>query len=114
MTDSLQGLIHKQSSKVPKNYKLYYNDIIRLNKYLPYNIFDNNNCCIWNGYISEYKNKPQINFQLNNNRKPVQRLLYINYINPDIKTKDIIYASCINKYTCCSLRHLIKNETITN
>jgi hypothetical protein len=81
--------------------------MIRLNLYLSETIFSDR-CSLWKGHIGSSKTHNQINFQLNKNRRSVQRIIYINYIDSDIKQSDIIIAKCNNTYTCCTICHLHK------
>ena len=103
----LNELVSKQLDKenIPKSYRLYYSDILRLSLKLNSSIFTHS-CSLWLGYISTNNNHIQINFQLNKNRRSLQRIIYINYVDNSIKSSDIIIADCENKYTCCSISHL--------
>jgi hypothetical protein len=105
----INELVDNQLNKetIPKSYKLYYTDILRLSSKLNSSIFTDS-CCLWLGYINT---NIQINFQLNKNRRSLQRIIYINYIDSSIKSSDIIIATCENKNICCSVKHLkIKND----
>ena len=51
-SDLLKELLTKQIKDVPANYRLHYGDLKRICKYIPHSIFDENKCCIWEGYIT--------------------------------------------------------------
>ena len=62
----LYDLIINQRNIINNNMRLSYNDLKRISKYLITSIFNNNDCCIWNGYLSTIKNNKHnyINFFL--------------------------------------------------
>ena len=69
-----------------------------------------NNCCIWNGYITNEKNQSKgtyINFYFNKKKIALHRLLYINYVD-DVNSNEYIKFSCINKGKCCNVNHMKK------
>lgn len=104
----IDNLIHKQLNRkeMSQGYILYYVDIVRLSKYISTDIFAEE-CSLWKGYAVENDTKKTINFQLNNNRKSVQRILYVNYVDTKLKKKDILYNTC-NNPLCCCLQHIKK------
>ena len=58
-------MLKKQLDTVPLSKKFSYNDVKRISKFLSSSIFDNNKCCIWNGYITNETNSSKgtyINF----------------------------------------------------
>ena len=106
----LKELIRKQIRNVSNDKKLNYNDIKRISKFLSSSIFDMNNCCIWNGYITNEKNQSKgtyINFYFNKKKIALHRLLYINYVD-DVNSNEYIKFSCTNKGKCCNVNHMKK------
>ena len=89
--------------------RLSYNDLKRISKYLITSIFNNSECCIWNGYLSTIKNNKHnyINFFFNKKKYSLQRLLYINYID-DLNNNEYIKYNCDNKGSCCNINHIYK------
>jgi len=109
-------LLTNQLKNINSTFKLKYNDIKRISKYLTSSIFDPNNCSLWDGYITNEKNKSKgtyINFYFNKKKIALHRLLYINYIN-NINEDDYIKFSCINKGKCCNIHHMQKYTYIKN
>ena len=105
----LYDLIINQRNIINNNMRLSYNDLKRISKYLITSIFNNNDCCIWNGYLSTIKNNKHnyINFFFNKKKYSLQRLLYINYID-DLNNNEYIKYNCDNKGSCCNINHIYK------
>lgn len=103
-------LLQKQLKKIQPSKKLQYNDIKRISKYITNSIFDENNCCIWNGYVtnSTKKNKGMyINFYFNSKKVALHRLLYVNFIDT-LGDDEYLKFNCENKGKCCNIHHLKK------
>ena len=102
-------LLVKQRSNINNKMRLSYNDLKRISKYINNSIFCDDNCCIWNGYISTIKNNKHnyINFFFNKKKYSLQRLLYINYIG-ELKNNEYIKYNCNNKGCCCNINHIYK------
>lgn len=103
-------LLQKQLKKIQPSKKLQYNDIKRISKYITNSIFDENNCCIWNGYVtnSTKKNKGMyINFYFNSKKVALHRLLYVNFIDT-LGDDEYLKFNCENKGKCCNIYHLKK------
>ncbi len=103
-------LLKKQLKNIQNDKKLSYNDIKRISKFLVNSIFDENKCCIWNGYITNEKNQSKgtyINFYFNKKKIALHRLLYINYI-ADINNDEYLKFTCENKGKCCNIYHMKK------
>ena len=112
----LNELIQNQRKDIKNNLKLSYNDLKRINKYLIKSIFNDDECNIWNGYISVIKNSQNkyINFFFNKKKYSLQRLLYINYID-NLENNEYIKYKCKNKGNCCNINHIYKvNSNINN
>jgi hypothetical protein len=106
-----QELIRNQRKDLVLEKKLKLSDLKRISSYLSTSIFENN-CSIWNGYISEFKNNSfYINFYFNGKKHALHRLLYYNFIG-NIDDNEYLKYNCINKGKCCCLKHfhLINNE----
>ena len=108
--DFLKELLLKQLPNINPTKKLTYNDIRRISKFLVMSIFDEHNCSIWNGYITNEKNQTKgtyINFYFNQKKIALHRLLYLNFIG-DILNTEYIKFSCANKGKCCNIHHMKK------
>lgn len=106
-------LLSYQRKDIPTigNYgKMSFDDIKRIDKYIPNNIFIGDDCVIWNG---EKKNKYNT-MSYNSKKVSVLRLLLHNYVN-DIKENDCINYLCENNGTCVKLSHInvIDNDDST-
>lgn len=102
----LSDMIQYQRENITElqNYgKMSFKDLKRLEKYLPRNIFDTDECVIYLGYIN--KKKYISGFYFNKKKVLVNRLLYHNFID-DIEDKMIIENTCENKGICCNIKHL--------
>ncbi len=104
-------LINNQLSDVDKNLKMSLRDIIRLSKHLDKSIFDENECSIWEGYITHNRpndhGTPYVNFYFKNKKVNLHRLLYVNFKGP-LQKNEYIKFICDNRGTCCNINHLIK------
>ena len=80
--DILCEFINKQLKNVASDKKLCYTDLKRLCKYITASIFDENNCSLWNGYVTNEKNYLKgiyINFYFRGKKVALHRLLYTNF-----------------------------------
>jgi hypothetical protein len=103
-------LLSKQLKILPTNKKLQYNDLKRISKYIFSSIFDENNCSIWNGYITNAKIKSKvtyINFYFRKNKVALHRLLYINFVG-ELDNNEYLKFNCNNKGKCCNIYHMNK------
>lgn len=107
----IDEMINKQLKNIKNDKKLLYTDIKRIVKNIKFSIFGDE-CSIWNGYIVNlHDNRSSyINFYFKNKKLALHRLLYCNYTG-SIDNNERIYFSCNNKGKCCTIKHLIKNET---
>ncbi len=102
-----QELIKNQRKNLSIDRKLKLTDLKRISSYLSHSIF-NNECCIWKGYITEFKNNSfYINFYFNGKKHALHRLLYYNFIN-DIEENEYLKYNCVNKGRCCCITHFSK------
>lgn len=110
-------LKQKQLKNVPLSKKLRPSDINRIVRHTDRSIFDNDDCCIWTGYITNLKNKRKgtyINFYFRDKKKvALHRLLFTNF-KENISDEDYIKYSCDNKGKCCNINHMIKFEYNSN
>jgi len=110
----LHELIIMQRQNINNNMRLSYNDLKRINKYINKSIFNNDECILWNGYISILKNNQHqyINFFFNKKKYSLQRLLYMNYID-DLEINEYIKYKCCNNGSCCNINHFYKVNDLT-
>ena len=104
----LKELIKNQRNNIPIEYKLKISDLNRISKNLNSSIFDNNKCCIWNGYITNNNDDNRakyINFYFNKKKIALHRLLFINY-NDNLNKNEYIKYTCNNKGICCNINHM--------
>ena len=97
-------------SSIPSNKKLYIHDMKRICKNLNKSIFNKDECCIWNGYITNLNKTNKgtyVNFYFRNKKTALHRLLYINYVD-DLSSDEYIKFNCDNKGACCNVNHLKK------
>lgn len=103
-------LITKQLKDISIDKKLQYTDLKRICKYISSSIFDENKCCLWNGYvtnITNYNKGTYINFYFRKKKVALHRLLYTNFIG-ELTKDDYLKFNCENKGKCCNVLHLKK------
>ena len=106
----IKELISHQLKNIPIEKKLQYRDLCRITKYITSSIFDDEECCIWKGYITNADNAKKgtyINFFFRNNKVALHRLFYINFVG-DLNEYEYLKFTCENKGKCCNVNHLIK------
>lgn len=106
----LKELISKQLKYVPSEKKLQYTDLKRICKYINSSIFDENNCCLWKGYVTNANSSNKgtyINFYFRKKKAALHRLLYINFIG-ELGDDEYLKFNCGNKGRCCNIAHLKK------
>ncbi len=106
----LKDLLDKQLKETPSKIKLQYNDLKRISKYINTSIFDETECCLWNGYVTNENKKNKgtyINFYFKNKKMALHRLLYINFIE-NLSDDEYLKFNCENKGRCCSISHMKK------
>ena len=120
--DLLKELISRQLKSIPQNKKLQYSDLKRVCKYINSSIFDENNCCLWKGYVTNANSLNKgtyINFYFRKKKAALHRLLFINFIG-ELNDDEYLKFNCENKGKCCNIAHLKKfkynksNETNKN
>jgi len=108
----LKELMSKQIKNIPNEHKLKYSDMKRICKYINNSIFDEDKCCIWNGYVtnSNKSNKgTYINFYYRKKKVALHRLLYTNF-KEVLSKNEYLKFNCPNKGKCCNIFHLKKFE----
>lgn len=102
-------LVNNQLKNITKNWKLSISDIRRICNYIDISIFDDNECCVWKGYVTNSNNDKgkYINFYFKNKKVALHRLLYSNFIE-QLKSNEYLKFSCDNKGKCCNVNHYIK------
>lgn len=118
-----QELIQNQRKNLSADKKLNLSDLKRISSYLNKSIFTEDECSLWDGYVTEIKNSSAfVNFFFNGKKQALHRLLYYNFIN-DINDNEYLKFTCCNKGKCCCINHLVlvkeknkedKNETEIN
>jgi hypothetical protein len=109
----LKELVSHQLKNVPPNRRLIYKDLARITKYIETSVFDENECCIWDGYVTNAKNAKKgtyINFFFRNKKVALHRLLYENFVGP-LGDDYYLKFSCDkddNKGKCCNINHMTK------
>ena len=106
----LDELINHQIREVPFQKRLKYKDLTRIVKYIDSSIFDEENCALWKGYITNINNSYKglyINFYFRKKKIALHRLLYANF-KGHIDDDEYIKFSCPNKGKCCNINHMIK------
>lgn len=109
-----KDLIRKQRKDINIDKKLQLNDLKRICKYIDSDIFNNEHCCIWSGYITNKNNDTKgsyINFYFKKKKIALHRLLYYNFVN-DLEIDEYIKFTCNNKGICCNINHMKKHKYI--
>ena len=104
-----QELIKNQRKSLDTSKQLDLSDLKRISNYLSSSIFTDK-CSLWNGYITQFKNKGSyINFFYKGKKTALHRLLYYNYIG-DIQENEYLKYNCENKGKCCCINHIVKSN----
>jgi hypothetical protein len=102
-----QELIQNQRKNLSADKKLNLSDLKRISSYLNKSIFTEDECSLWDGYVTEIKNLSAfVNFFFNGKKQALHRLLYYNFIN-DINDNEYLKFTCCNKGKCCCINHLV-------
>jgi hypothetical protein len=108
----LKELVKNQLKTVAPSRRLINGDHVRLAKYIDSSIFDEDQCCVWGGYITNAKNAKKgtyINFYFRKKKVALHRLLYENYVG-ELGDEYYLKFSCDNenKGKCCNVNHMLK------
>lgn len=102
--------LKRQKKDIQPIYKLSPKDIMRLLKFIETSPFNNDMCCLWNGYMySNIYKKIYAYFLLNNKNMQLHRILYINYIGK-LGRSEYMTLSCKSGRQCCNINHLAKKK----
>lgn len=111
--DLLKEMVNKQLKNIPHDKKLNYTDMKRIIDGTKKSIFDGDECCLWSKSLTNKKNKSNsqcyINFWLKGDKKPLHRILHINYVD-NLESNHYIKYICDNKGVCCNINHFKKVE----
>jgi hypothetical protein len=108
--DILKELQDKQIDDVDHDNKLQYSDLKRMCKYVNTSIFDENQCCLWKGYVTNSNNSDKctyINFYFKKKKTALHRLMYSNFVEK-LTSDYYLKFNCENKGKCCNIAHLKK------
>lgn len=106
----LKELMFRQLKNIPSDKKLQYQDLKRICKYISSSIFDETNCCSWDGYVTNANKSNKgtyVNFYFRKKKAALHRLLYINFIG-ELSDDEYLKFNCENKGVCCNIRHIKK------
>ena len=109
-SNHLRELLDKQIKVLDNTKKLQFSDLKRISKYIDSSIFNEDNCCLWTGYVTNEKNTNKgtyINFYYRKKKVALHRLLYINFVE-ELDNTDYLKFSCPNKGKCCNVNHMKK------
>jgi hypothetical protein len=103
-------LLGKQLKNVPIDKKFKYSDLKRLCKYIKSSIFDESNCSLWSGYVTNSNKNDKglyINFYFKGKKAALHRLIYLNFVD-ELTDNEYLKFTCPNKGKCCNIYHLKK------
>lgn len=108
----VRDLVSMQLPNVAPHRRLLHKDLRRIAKYIDSPIASDDQCCIWNGYVTNIKNSrgSYINFFFRNKKVAFHRLIYENFKGP-IDNNHYIKFICEkddSEGTCCNINHMIK------
>jgi hypothetical protein len=113
-SELLKELVDKQLNNIPENWKLDVDDMKRICECISSSIFDKNECCVWNGDMTNTHKNAHINFYFQNKKVSLHRLLYINYVG-SLESDEYLKFNCINKDECCNVNHCtVKQDNDNN
>jgi hypothetical protein len=108
--DLITELISCQRNNICSEKKFKHSDIKRITKYINGSIFNEHDCTLWNGYITNKNNSKKgsyVNFYFNGKKTALHRLLYINFVG-DLSEQEYLKFTCNNCGKCCNIHHLSK------
>lgn len=102
-------LIRKQRKVSTEKYHLSTSDICRLCKYIDKSIFNEDDCILWSGYLTNCNGgkSKYINFYLKGKKLAIHRILYINFVG-DLKDSQYLKYTCNNSGKCCNINHFYR------
>lgn len=103
----LVQMLQYQKKGLPYKQRLDLDDIKRIVDNIETSPFADE-CCIWNGYVTNNNDKCKyINFYFKHRKIALHRLMYINYNGP-LDDKNYLKFTCLNKGVCCNIKHIEK------
>lgn len=105
-------MIRNQLSDIEKTKRLQHTDFKRISKYLNQSIFLPSICTLWQGYVTDRREKNKgsyINFYFNKKKVALHRLLYINFLG-NLADDEYVKFKCTNKGKCCNVYCLEKHQ----
>lgn len=114
--DMFKELLTKQQKNISIDKRLQYTDLKRICKYVTTSLFDDDNCALWTGYITNANKTNKgtyINFYFNKKKVALHRLLYINFVG-QLEDNEYLKFTCPNHGVCCNVNHLKKFVYKTN
>jgi hypothetical protein len=112
----MKELFDKQRKDINTRRKLGRYDIKKIIKYTETSLFDDEECCIWTGYITHTISKRKgeyVNFHFKGGKVGLHRLLYENY-KGKLSREEYIKYECENRGKCCNVNHMRKYKYITD
>jgi len=106
----LDELVKFQRKKMASSKKLSFTDMKRVCKYINTSIFNNQNCSLWQGYITNNDHPEKgiyINFYFKGKKVALHRILYINYVD-NLDNDEYLKYECENIGKCCNINHFKK------
>lgn len=109
----LKELTEKQLKNIPVDRKLHFKDLRRITKYINTSIFDEENCCMWNGYVTNETNSKRgtyVNFFFRKKKVALHRLLYENFVGL-LGDDSYLKFNCDENDSCgkcCNVHHMVK------
>lgn len=103
-------LLNRQLKTVIPTKRLQVNDLKRIAKKISSSLFDENECSLWMGYVTNINNLSKgayVNFYFKKKKVALHRLLYSNFIS-DIDDEEYLKFNCANKGKCCNIHHMNK------
>ena len=105
-------MLQYQKKNLSYKIKLEFDDIKRIVNNIDTSIFDENECCIWKGYITNNNDKCKyVNFYFKHHKIALHRILYINYVE-QLDENQYLKFTCPNKGICCNINHIEKCNKI--
>ncbi len=105
-------MLQLQRKNLPFKLRLDLEDIKRILENINTSIFNKDECCIWDGYITINNDKCKyVNFYFKHRKIALHRLLYINYVD-NLENKNYLKFTCKNKGICCNINHIEKCNVI--
>jgi hypothetical protein len=104
MKDYINNIINN----VPEQYKIDNHEVNRLTSHIEGDIFNSDECVLWNGYVTQSKsNSVHVNYIIRGKKTSLSRLLYMNYVGK-LEPNNYIKYNCSNPGICCNLKHMYR------